>query len=365
MKNLHLLLLTTICLTSPIGLHAHGDKKQDAHQLSASGQDNLLKQKITLGQASYSFELIPDGISLPKKQADNAQHYHGVKFDSNGRCYVIYTTYEDKRSEATRAMARWSSDFSQVDLLGERSWAEGEIHGINLWTDGDEKKWILFANTHGSVTQTNSQGAASNKAGDFLWTQNDHPYPEAYKPTSAVGIATGGNVFVSDGYGSSRVHLRRKNSGALLGKNFASKGKGANQFRTPHGVNYDPVRKLLLFADRSNQRLVYYNLDMSPHYREEGGKKMLDQIVLKGYSPCNVRFHKDVIVVPCLNARVAFVKRNGEIVSTLKMPKDYIEAGLDGIHDADISPDGESLVIGVWQRKGRPSGTLTRWKRIR
>ncbi len=146
MKNLHLLLLTTICLTSPVGLHAHGDKKQDAHQLSAQGQDDLRKQKITLGQAPYSFELI---------------------------------------------------------------------------------------------------------------------------------------------------------------------------------------------------------------------------IVLKGYSPCNVRFHKDMIVVPCLNARVAFVKRNGKIVSTLKMPKDYIEAGLDGIHDADISPDGETLVIGVWQRKGRPSGTLTRWKRIR
>ncbi len=357
--------ITAILLIAPPLLHAHGNKKAPPIQATASAPHELLNQALTLGQAPYKFELIPSGIMLPKNQADIAQHYHGIKFDAEGNCYAIYTTYEDKRTAATRAMARWSPDFSKVDLLGERSWAEGEIHGINLWTDGNGKKWILFANTHGRVTQTNSDGASSTTKSDFLWTQNDRPYEDAYKPTSAIGISTGKHVFVSDGYGSSRVHLRRKDNGALLGKTFASKGTGDNQFRTPHGMNYDPVRKLLLFADRSNQRLVYYNLDMSPHYREEGGKKVLDQIIMKGYSPCNVRFHKEVIVVPCLNARVAFVKRSGEIISTMKIPKDYIEAGLDGIHDADISPDGETLVIGVWQRKGRPSGTLTRWKRVR
>lgn len=64
MKNLHLVLSVSICLLNQVGLYAHGDKKETGNLAGNEANDSLLKQKITLGQAPYSFELVPDGISL-------------------------------------------------------------------------------------------------------------------------------------------------------------------------------------------------------------------------------------------------------------------------------------------------------------
>lgn len=74
-------------------------------------------------------------------------------------------------------------------------------------------------------------------------------------PTKAV-LAPSGEIFVSDGYGQSRIH-RFSSEGELL-CSWGAPGAGPGEFDTPHSIWVDR-RDRVLVADRGNNRVQVFD----------------------------------------------------------------------------------------------------------
>jgi len=76
-------------------------------------------------------------------------------------------------------------------------------------------------------------------------------------PTDLVAMDDG-SIFVSDGYGNSRV-LRLDAQGNLLYQ-WGTKGDGRGEFNLPHSIAADATGKIYV-ADRENHRIQIFNAD--------------------------------------------------------------------------------------------------------
>ncbi|HEV2352195.1 MAG TPA: peptidyl-alpha-hydroxyglycine alpha-amidating lyase family protein [Terriglobia bacterium] len=77
------------------------------------------------------------------------------------------------------------------------------------------------------------------------------------RPTDVAWDAAG-NIFVSDGYGNSRV-VKFSEAGDLV-KTWGSKGSRPGQFRTPHSIAVDAKGNVYV-ADRGNKRIQVFDND--------------------------------------------------------------------------------------------------------
>jgi sugar lactone lactonase YvrE len=76
-------------------------------------------------------------------------------------------------------------------------------------------------------------------------------------PTN-LAIGSGGDLYVTDGYGNARVH-RFSAQGGLL-HSWGEPGSGPGQFHVPHGIAID-ADGVLYIADRENSRIQRFRAD--------------------------------------------------------------------------------------------------------
>ncbi len=81
-----------------------------------------------------------------------------------------------------------------------------------------------------------------------------HAGPPFHYPTN-VAVAKNGEIFVTDGYGNSRVH-RFSPEGDWLAS-WGQPGSGPGQFHVPHGIAIDSHGRLFV-ADRENRRIQIF-----------------------------------------------------------------------------------------------------------
>ena len=134
-----------------------------------------------------------------------------------------------------------------------RAWGEGMVgaaHYIKLDRQGNV--WLADVGNH-VVMQFTPEG----KLLKTLGTRGEPGDGENHfnKPTD-MAITTGGEVFVSDGYGNSRiVHFDR--NGKFV-KAWGKPGTGPGEFDLPHGIALDSSGRLYV-ADRSNARVQVFD----------------------------------------------------------------------------------------------------------
>ena len=135
-------------------------------------------------------------------------------------------------------------------------------HGMAIVTEGDEEFLWMVDNLSGQVVKTTLGGQQVMSIG-----QPDlEVYREGkYSPTGTAVYEErdGGNgdIYVTDGYGSSYIH-RYDKSGNHLGSINGEEGEGS-RFATPHGIWIDtrkPEHELYI-ADRSNGQIQVYDLE--------------------------------------------------------------------------------------------------------
>ncbi|MBI3463535.1 MAG: hypothetical protein HY000_10830 [Planctomycetes bacterium] len=158
-----------------------------------------------------------------------------------------------------------------------RSWGDDVIqtaHGLridregNVWvTDIGQHRVFKFDPT-GKVLLTLGNG----KAGTGL-DQFDRPTDIAFGPR--------GEIFVSDGYGNSRVMKFSPNGGFI--KSWGQPGKGPGEFNLPHAIVLDSQGRLLV-GDRENRRVQVFD--------QEG--KLLG--IWEGFAPFGLAFDKDGVL---------------------------------------------------------------------
>jgi DNA-binding beta-propeller fold protein YncE len=137
-----------------------------------------------------------------------------------------------------------------------RSWGEGmtsRAHGITIGPDGTV--WLTDDGNH-TVRQFTAEGKLLLTLGD-----PDHPSPAQsgrpfHRPTHVALCPRTGDVYVSDGYGNSRVHKYDPKGRLLL--SWGEPGTDPGCFNVPHNIATD-AEGLVYVADRENHRVQVFD----------------------------------------------------------------------------------------------------------
>lgn len=133
-----------------------------------------------------------------------------------------------------------------------RSFGAGQFpssHGLRM--DAGGNLWATDVVNH-TVTKLSPDGKVLLKLGETGVPGVDQRHFD--KPTD-VAFAANGDVYVSDGYGNSRVVKFDKNG--VFQFAWGKKGKGEGEFDTPHQVRLDSKGEVYV-ADRENQRIQVF-----------------------------------------------------------------------------------------------------------
>lgn len=147
-----------------------------------------------------------------------------------------------------------------------RSWGEGltkNPHGLRI--DGEDFVWLTDTGHH-LVMKFDADGKLLLTLG-----KKDQPGdgPDQFNRPTDVAVAPSGEVYVSDGYGNSRV-VKFSKEGKFL-KEWGKKGKGPGEFHLPHSICLD-ARGRVCVGDRENNRVQVFDADgrFLAQWRESG-----------------------------------------------------------------------------------------------
>jgi peptidylglycine monooxygenase len=134
-----------------------------------------------------------------------------------------------------------------------RSFGDGVImdsHGIAVTPD----QRVLVVDRDGH------QVLGFDREGKVLFTLGDRePHFQApFNHPTDVAQAPNGDIYVSDGYGNTRVH--RFSADGKLKHSWGEPGSGPGQFTTPHGIKALPDGRILV-GDRENNRVQVFDVD--------------------------------------------------------------------------------------------------------
>ncbi|MBT4863705.1 MAG: hypothetical protein HON53_01110, partial [Planctomycetaceae bacterium] len=156
-----------------------------------------------------------------------------------------------------------------------RSWGDdliGKAHGLRI--DADDNVWVTDIGHH-MVFKFNSTGKLLLALG-----QTDKPglgENQFDKPTD-VAFGPKGEIYVTDGYGNSRV-MKFAANGKFLAS-WGKPGKGRGEFDLPHSICIDKQGRVLV-GDRENDRVQVFTAD---------GKLLA---VWPGFAPYGMELDKD------------------------------------------------------------------------
>lgn len=134
-----------------------------------------------------------------------------------------------------------------------RSWGKGDFtlpHSLRIDHYGDI--WALDAGSSRIIEYSPS--------GEKLLTIKVEPVPDTGSPfrgVTDIAFAPDGSVFITDGYGNSRV-LQYTAEGTKF-KEWGSPGAGPGQFRLPHAIQVSTAG-VIYVADRENGRIELFDL---------------------------------------------------------------------------------------------------------
>lgn len=180
----------------------------------------------------------------------------GIGADSHNHVFVFH-----------RAEGSWATDKTQLIVsptvlcfdgpTGKLllSWGAKRFvtpHGLRI--DRQDNVWVTDVALH--------QVFKFSHEGELLLTLGTERAPgmdatHFNKPTD-VAFAPDGSIFVSDGYGNSRIVKFSPDGRFLL--EWGHKGSGPGEFETPHNVVVD-AHGLVYVADRGNSRIQVFDAD--------------------------------------------------------------------------------------------------------
>jgi DNA-binding beta-propeller fold protein YncE len=186
------------------------------------------------------YELVADGLQLPRDL--KLGPVSGVATDVAGRVYLFH--------RGKQPVLVFEKDGKFL-----RSWGDDLVktaHGLRV--DRDNNVWITDIGNH-LVTKFDSQGKALLTLGT-----KDEPGdgPKHFNKPTDVAIAPSGEIYVSDGYGNSRV-VKFSKEGKFL-KEWGKKGAGEGEFNLPHSIVLDG-RGRVYVGDRENNRIQIFDGD--------------------------------------------------------------------------------------------------------
>ena len=237
---------------------------------------------VRFGSEDLEFEVVEGWGQLP--EGWKYHHIIGIDVDKDDNVYIF-----NRGDHPVIVFNR--------DGIFQRSWGEGLFgspHGMYI---GDQDNVYLTDTVHHTVFKFTLDGELLDTYGTKGEPHEGTPFN---RPTD-IAIASTGEMYVSDGYGNSRVH-KFSADGELL-YSWGEPGDGPGQFDVPHDVDVYKDGRVFI-ADRQNHRIQIF--DATGKFLEEW----------TGFqSPCAVYIGKDDnVYIPELRARMSIMDIDGNLI---------------------------------------------------
>src|ERR1039457_4681970 len=197
------------------------------------------------------FESVPNFLKLPP----NLFLGEGIGIATNSKGHIFVYT----RSQRTR-LFEFDANGNFVREIGEGLYGFVFAHAVrvdprdNIWAVDEGSNMVIKFNPEGRVVMVLGRRPEPAEAAP--------PAVEPYtfnRPTD-VGWDAAGNIFVSDGYGNSRV-VKYDRNGRFL-KSAGGKGAAPGQLNLPHTIALDAQGNVYV-GDRSNSRVQVFDNDLN------------------------------------------------------------------------------------------------------
>jgi DNA-binding beta-propeller fold protein YncE len=238
----------------------------------------------------------------------------------------------------------------------KRMWGEGvfrRAHGITVGPDGT--LW-LTDDLHHTIRQFTTDGRCLLTIGDPdqpSTLQGGKPFN---RPTHVAISPKTGDVYISDGYGNSRVHKYDPKGRHLM--SWGEPGTDPGCFNLPHNIATDAAG-LVYVADRENHRVQIF--DPNGRYLAQwnnlhrpcglAADARLGDIFFVGELPTHLAVNKDV---PNLGARVSILSIKGQLLGRIggrfagEKPGEFVAP-----HGCAVDSHGDLYVAEVsWTAQG-------------
>ena len=260
--------LGAVLVAGTIRVHAQfgppSPERQAAIQKQLALEDATPKLQIT----EEVLPLIIPGHTLGESE--------GVSMNSKGHLFVYSRTGTGGSSRGGTAaeLFEFDQNLKFVKIWGPDNYAASFAHSVrvdkydNVWMVDEGSGMIVKFDPDAVVKMTLGR---KPEAIDYLerYLERGEKVTERY-PVGNMGtfdretdIAWDSNddMFVSDGYGNSRVVKIAKDG--VWQKAVGTHGSGDNQFSTPHGIAVDAQAGLVYVGDRGNFRIQVYDTNLN------------------------------------------------------------------------------------------------------
>lgn len=298
---------------------------------------------VRMGAGMMTFDTVPGWGLGPDGKSRIGPTHGSVVIDRAGHIYTssqlgVFVFTPD--GELVRRFV--GDDFSNIHDMEIREEADGEfIYGArNVNAEG-----IKFSAEMGDIVLR------------LTFPEESGLKLSAFRPT-AITVAPGGEIFLSDGYASNHIFKYDRTGRYLM--HFGTKGNELKQFNTAHGMTldtrYDPPR--LLICDRNHEpkgRLLHYDLDGN----------FLEEVITGLGMPTSAAIQGDYVSVPDLHGRLVILDRSNTIMAVLghnsdpstrvnfNVPQEnWIEGIFSGTHGSYWDHEG-NLYVQDWNVSGR------------
>ena len=200
---------------------------------------------VTLGDGEFKYEALGDWERLP----DGVRFIEcpGVAVDSQDRVYVL-TRNEEHPIIVLDRDGGWLRSFGQGTF-------SARTHGILLGPD--DTVYCADDGTH-TITKFTTEGELLMTIGTPHEPSQRWAGEPFNRPTHAGVSPNTGDIFVTDGYGNSRVHKFTPNGRLLL--SWGEPGIDAGQFIRPHNIAVGPDDRVYV-ADRECHRVQVFDTE--------------------------------------------------------------------------------------------------------
>ncbi|MBI1792453.1 MAG: 6-bladed beta-propeller [Acidobacteria bacterium] len=286
----------------------------------------LLAQSALPG---LDYQVVPNWPLLPAGW--NFRETPGIAADARGHVYVIH--------RGDHPVMEFDRDGKFLRAFGEGLFDRPHAVRIdpegNIWTVDDTSHVVLKMDPAGRVRRVLGRWRAASDSSSSMTAKppagvqrglRDEDIFKFNRPTD-IAFGPAGDLYVSDGYGNSRV-VKFSRDGTFL-KEWGRKGNGEGEFNTPHSIAVDKQGRVYV-ADRENYRIQVFDAD----------GKFLRQWAELG-APWGLYITPDQTLYMCdgYNNRVLKMTLDGKILGAFGGPG-RLPGQFSFVHHLSVGPDG-------------------------